>query len=166
MEFSDFQCPFCQRVNGTVEQLMKDYDGRVKLVFRHMPLPFHANAHLAAEAATEAYRQKGSAGFFKMHDLLFANQTQLDRASLEGYAGQMGLDVAKFGQSLDAHTHSADVDADAKVATDSGINGTPSFLINGYYLSGAQPYRSFKRLVERALAETGKPAAVSSGKPR
>ncbi|WP_394832916.1 thioredoxin domain-containing protein [Pendulispora rubella] len=159
VEFSDFQCPFCQRVNGTIEQLMKEYDGRVKLVFRHLPLPFHPNAHIAAEAATEAYRQKGSAGFFKMHDLLFANQAQLDRDSLQGYAGQVGLDVTKFGQSLDAHTHSADIDADAKVATDSGINGTPSFLINGYYLSGAQPYRSFKRLVERALAETAKPAA-------
>jgi len=159
VEFSDFQCPFCQRVTKTVDQIMKEYGGRVRLVFRHLPLPFHANAHLAAEASMEAYRQQGSAGFFKMHDLLFANQSQLDRASLDGYAGQLGLDPTRFAQSLDSHSHGAEVDAEAKVAADAGINGTPAFLINGYYLSGAQPYRSFKRLVERALSEaTAKPA--------
>ena len=163
VEFSDFQCPFCQRVTGTVDQIMKDYDGKVKLVFRHLPLPFHANAHLAAEAAAEVYRQKGGAGFFKMHDLLFANQSQLDRPSLERYAGQLGVDMERFGKSLDAHDHGAEIDADAKVASESGISGTPGFVINGYYLSGAQPYRSFKRLIERALAEA---SAKPSGKGR
>ncbi|WP_394826146.1 DsbA family protein [Pendulispora albinea] len=163
VEFSDFECPYCQRASGTVEQILKDYGGRVKLVFRHMPLAFHPHAHLAAEAAAEAYRQKGSAGFFKMHDLLFANQKQLDRPALEGYAAQLGLDGARFSQSLDSHDHSAKIDADAKVATDAGISGTPSFIINGYYLSGAQPYRNFKRLIERALAET---TAKPAGKAR
>jgi protein-disulfide isomerase len=157
-EFSDFQCPYCQRADETMTKVMHDYDGRVRRVFRHLPLPFHSHAHLAAEAAMEAYKQKGADGFFKMHDLLFANQKDgLERAALDRYAGQLGLDMKRFGDALDGGAHKAEVDADAQAAQKADIHGTPAFLINGYYVSGAQPYRKFKRIIDRALSEASHP---------
>ena len=109
-----------------------------------------------SEAALEAYAQKGNAGFWKMHDLLFANQGiegGLKRPALEKYASQAGLDAGKFARALDTSSHKAEIDADMKSASNAGISGTPAFVINGYYLGGAQPYGRFRRLVERALAE-------------
>jgi protein-disulfide isomerase len=152
-EFSDFQCPFCQRVEATVKQILKDYDGRVKLVWRDKPLPMHPEAPLASEAAREALKQKGPDAFWKMHDLMFENQSKLKREDLEGYAKQVGLDMDKFKAALDNRTHKATVDAESKAADDAGISGTPAFVINGYFISGAQPYGKFRKIIERALAE-------------
>ena len=156
-EFSDFQCPYCKRAEDTVAEVMKNYGPQVKIVWRHMPLPFHASANLAAQASMEVYRQKGSAGFWRMHDLLFQNQSAehgLERAALDGYAKQLGVDMAKWQASLDTESHKAEVEVDAKAAKDAGINGTPTFIINGYLLSGAQPYSKFKKLIDRALTES------------
>jgi protein-disulfide isomerase len=152
-QFSDFQCPFCGRVEPTLEQVLKDYPGKVKIVWRDLPLAFHANAPLAAEAAREAFAQKGNEGFFKMHKLLFDNQQNLERQDLEGYAKKIGLDVGRFGRALDSHVHKAAVDADQKAATDAAVSGTPAFFVGPFFLSGAQPYPKFKKLVERTLAE-------------
>jgi predicted DsbA family dithiol-disulfide isomerase len=88
-----------------------------------------------------------------MHDKLFQNQQKLKRDDLEGYARELGLDMDKFKAALDSRTHKAAVDADDKAGSDVGISGTPAFLINGYYVSGAQPYQKFKKLIDRALAE-------------
>ncbi|MEO8877946.1 MAG: thioredoxin domain-containing protein, partial [Polyangiaceae bacterium] len=160
VEFADFQCPFCKRAeDDAMTQVRKDYPDAVKIVWRDMPLPFHQNAEPAAEAAREALAQKGSTGFWKMHDLLFANQTSLDRPSLDGYAKQLGLDMTKFANAIDNHTHKAEIDADAKAAQTAGISGTPSFLVNGYFLSGAQPYSKFKRLIDLSLQGNAAPAA-------
>lgn len=153
VEFSDFQCPFCKRGDDTVTQLMQDFPGRVRRVFRHLPLSFHKHAQLAAEAAVEAQRQKGDEAFFRMHDGLFANQGDLEREGLERRAREVGLDMARFAAALDARTHKAFVEADARAAQAAGIRGTPAFSINGYLITGAQPYRKFKRLVQRALDE-------------
>jgi protein-disulfide isomerase len=150
-EFSDFQCPFCQRVEPTLDELLKAYPGKIKLVWRDLPLPMHPNAPLAAEAGREAFAQKGNEGFQKMRTLMFANQQNLDRAGLEGFAKQIGLDMARFKKALDTHVHKADVEADAKVANDKGINGTPAFVVGQYFLSGAQPLSKFKKLVDRTL---------------
>jgi protein-disulfide isomerase len=155
VEFADFQCPFCKRAeDDAVSEVKKTYGDKVKFVWRDLPLPFHQNAEPAAEAAREALAEKGQAGFWKMHDLLFANQTKLDRASLDGYAKQLGLDPTKFAAAIDNHTHKADIDLDSKAASDAQISGTPSFVINGYFLSGAQPYSKFRKLIDRALAES------------
>jgi protein-disulfide isomerase len=155
--FADFQCPFCKRVNPTLKALDEAYPGKLRFVWRNKPLPMHANAPLAAEAAMEAFAQKGSAGFWKMHDQMFESlgdqPDALERPSLERYAAAIGLDPAKFAAALDGHKHKAFVDADSRVADDAGISGTPSFVINGYYLSGAQPLAKFKKAVERALKE-------------
>jgi protein-disulfide isomerase len=155
-EFSDFQCPFCSRVEDTVKEVMKNYGDKVKFVWRDLPLPMHPDAPLAAEAAREAYKQKGADGFWKFHDKAFEAQKKQDglkREGLESIAKEIGLDMEKFKTALDTHSHKAAVDADAKAGNDAGISGTPAFVINGYFISGAQPYPKFRKLIERALAE-------------
>ncbi len=152
-EFSDFQCPFCSRVNPTMKQIMDEYQGKVQIVWRNMPLAFHKEAPLAAEAAYEAFVQKGADGFWAFHDKLFENQKALQRADLEKYATELGLDMTKFKAALDAHTHEAIVKADMAAAEKAGVRGTPAFTINGYFLSGAQPYPQFKKLIDLALKE-------------
>jgi protein-disulfide isomerase len=152
-EWSDFQCPFCGRVEPAVAQVMKDYGDKIKFVWRNLPLPMHPNAPPAAQAAMEAFKQKGSDGFWKMHDTMYQNQQHLERADLENYAGQVGLDMTKFKAAMDSQSHKPEVDADAKMASDDGIQGTPAFLINGYFVNGAQPYDKFKAALDKALAE-------------
>ncbi len=152
-EFSDFQCPFCSRVTPTVERILKEYPKDVKLVWRHMPLSFHAQAALAAEAAQEAFEQKGNAGFWSYHDRLFANQSALGREDLERYAQEIGLDLERFRRVLDQRSHKARVERDAGVGQGAALGGTPGFVINGYFVSGAQPYAVFDRVIQRALKD-------------
>jgi protein-disulfide isomerase len=155
-EFSDFECPFCSRVEPTVKQVQEAYGDKVKFVWRHKPLPMHKNAPLASEASVEIFKQKGNDGFWKYHAKLFENQKTPDgllRPALEKYAEELGADLGKFKKALDEHTHKAAVDADSKVADDAGISGTPAFVINGYFISGAQPFGKFKKAIDRALAE-------------
>ncbi len=151
--FSDFQCPFCKRVEPTLAQLERELPGQVRIVWRHLPLPFHAHAQLAAEAAEEVLAQRGPAAFWAYHDALFDAQGEeggLRRESLERLALERGVDAVRFAAALDGGVHTAKVSADATLANHVGINGTPAFLINEYYLSGAQPLEAFKRLVRRA----------------
>jgi protein-disulfide isomerase len=155
-EFSDFQCPFCSRVEPTIKQVSDMYGDKVKIVWRHKPLPFHKDAPLASEATVEAFKQKGNDAFWKMHDKLFEAQKDpagIQRPALEKYAEELGLDMAKFKKALDDHSHKAMVDADSKVADDAGISGTPAFVVNGYFISGAQPFPKFKKIIDRALKE-------------
>ena len=88
-----------------------------------------------------------------MHEKMFANQQKLKRENLDEYAKEIGLDMDKFKAALDNRTHKAAIDVDDKAGTEIGISGTPAFLINGYYVSGAQPFQKFKKLIDRALAE-------------
>jgi protein-disulfide isomerase len=156
-EFSDFQCPFCKRVEPTVSALEKEYGNKIKIVWRHMPLPFHKNAPMAAEAAQEVFAQKGNAAFWTFHDAIFgadgADEARTDRAALEKQAQAQGIDMDKFKAALDSNKHKAKIDADAEIGNKAGINGTPAFVINGYYVSGAQPEAAFKKLINRALKE-------------
>ena len=157
--FSDFQCPFCKRVEPTLAEIEKEYGSKVKFAWRHMPLPFHADAPLAGQAAQEAFAQKGNAGFWKMHDKLFeaqgSSEDAIKRPGLEKIAQEIGLNMDKFKAALDSNAHKAKLDADSKIGNDAGINGTPAFVINGYYLSGAQPTAAFKKLINRALKDAG-----------
>jgi protein-disulfide isomerase len=154
--FSDFECPYCARVKPTLDRIEQEFGGKVRLVWRHLPLKFHANSRPAAIAATEAFRQRGNAGFWQMHDLLFANRERLDRASLVSYAAQAGLDVRSFERALETDRHGSIIDRDVGIAKAAGIRGTPAFVINGYFVSGAQPFTTFKRLIKRALREAGR----------
>ena len=154
-EFADFQCPFCKRVEPTLHALQQKYGAKIKFVWRHLPLPFHKNAQLAAEAAQEVYSQQGSAGFWAFHDKLFNSDkddsTRTDRATLEQFASELGVNMNEFQTALDSHKHQAKVEADTALANKIGINGTPAFVINGYYLSGAQPEAAFRKLIELSL---------------
>ncbi|MBK6808517.1 MAG: thioredoxin domain-containing protein [Sandaracinaceae bacterium] len=153
-EVGDFQCPFCSRVQPTIAQLLQDYDGRVRLVWRDMPLPFHPNAHIAAQAAREVFRQGGNTAFWAYISLLFVNQQDLSRDMLERLAQEVtGVNMAQFRQALDTERHRAAVDADSAAVQAAGITGTPGFVINGEHVSGAVPYEQLAAAVERALAE-------------
>ena len=155
-EFSDFQCSFCSRAELAVDELLKAFPGKVKVVWRNLPLSFHVDAQPAAEAAREAFAQKGNDGFSKMRELLFKHQGDRDglkRAALDSYAATVGLDMKRFDKALDDHTHVAVIEADKKAASEAGISGTPGFVAGTYFLSGAQPFRKLRRITERVFAE-------------
>lgn len=152
-QVSDFACSFCARADKTVDELVKAYPGKVKVVWRDKPLAVHADAPLAAEAAREAFAQKGNDGFSRMQKILFENQQRLSRQDLEDYAQRAGLDVAKFKRALDERTHKASIDADEKAVAEAGVSATPAFFVGPYFVSGAAPYAKLRRLVERVLAE-------------
>ncbi len=151
VEVSDFECPFCARVQPTLEQIEQHYGPDVRIAFKHNPLPFHQNAMLAAIAAAEAQRQMGNRGFWAMHDLLFANQRALTRNDLEGYAQQMGLNMNRFRRALDQRAHEQLVRDDQQLVTSLGATGTPSFFINGRNLRGAQPFPAFQAVIDEEL---------------
>jgi protein-disulfide isomerase len=149
VEFSDFQCPFCARVIPTLEQLRADYPNDVRILFRHNPLPFHDNAALAAEATVAAEVQ---GKFWEMHDKLFNDQRDLDRATLELHAAELGLDGKAFRAALDGHTGKVHVDDDLALGGRLGVRGTPSFFINGRPVIGAQPIEAFKKVIDDEIA--------------
>jgi protein-disulfide isomerase len=143
-------------VNPTIKQVLDEHGDDVKIVWRHMPLPFHKKAPLASEAAIEVQKQKGDAAFWQYHDKLFAGQKApgLERPALEKYAEEIGgVDMAKFKKALDDRTHQARVEADSEAGKKAGISGTPGFVINGYFISGAQPYGAFKKAIKLAEKE-------------
>ncbi|RJO65839.1 MAG: thioredoxin [Myxococcales bacterium] len=150
VEFSEFQCPFCKRVGPTLEQIMNDYKGKVKIAFKHAPLPFHQDAQLASEAALAAGEQ---GKFWEMHDKLFANQQALKRENLEAYAKEIGLNMDKFKKALDSGAFKAQIDEDKKAAEAAGARGTPTFFVNGRKIVGAQPVENFKKLIDEELAK-------------
>jgi protein-disulfide isomerase len=150
VEFSDFQCPYCSKVRPTLDRIEKEYGGQVAIVFKHLPLGMHPKAP-AAHVAAEAAHQQGK--FWEMHDLIFANQRQMSTAQYEEYAQQIGLDVDRFKKDVASPALKKRVAADAALAASVGITGTPAFLINGRYLSGAQPFAAFKLLIDEELAK-------------
>ena len=158
-EWADFQCPFSQRVQSTLAEVTKTYGARVKFVWHDLPLPMHPDAPLASEAAREAYKQKGPAGFWAMHDALFKNRDHLKRPDLDGYARQMNLNMTAWAAALDSEAHLGEVEADQKAGTAALITGTPAFLVvpsgaqRGYFVAGAQPLLKFRRVIDWALAE-------------
>jgi protein-disulfide isomerase len=148
VEWSDFQCPYCARVSATLRTVLDTYGDKVRLVFKQMPLSFHKDAHLAAQAALEA-RAQGK--FWEMHDKLFDNPRALARADLERYAAELKLDLGRFRAALDRGTWKQRVDQDIAQATALGVNATPTFFVNGRILSGAQPFESFQARIDAEL---------------
>ena len=146
--WSDFQCPFCARGATVIDGLREKYGDQVRIVFRHQPLPMHANARLAAIATMAAHEQ---GRFWEMHDVLFDNQRSLDRESLEGYARGLGLDLVRFRKALDGTTWANYVDADVVEAQRRGVAGTPTFFVNGTAVMGARPIEDFTRLIDAEL---------------
>ena len=158
--WSDFQCPFCSRVEPTLTKVREDYKGKVRIAWHDLPLPFHQNAMPAATAARAAGEQ---GKFWEMHDKLFANQTNLDRPSLEKYAQELGLNMAKFKAALDSDKYKKEIQADSEAGAKIGARGTPAFFINGKFLSGAQPYEAFKAKIDEELKTAE--ALIAKGTP-
>src|SRR5450432_4013515 len=161
VEFSDFQCPFCSRVTGTLTQLEKDYGNDVSISFRHNPLSFHNNA-MPAAIASEAARAQGK--FWEMHDKLFANQQNLDRPTLDKLAGEVGLNMSKYKEAMDKEAGKDRIKRDQDDATKFGARGTPNFFINGRNLRGAQPLEAFKGVIDEEIKKAD--AKLASGTPR
>lgn len=150
IEFSDFQCPYCRRVQPTLNRLMHEYEGKVRLVFRDFPLRnIHPQAQKAAEAAQCAAEQ---GQFWPYHDKLFA-VTSLQIADLKQYAQELGLDRQQFEACLDTGKYADEVEQDLQDGTRAGVNATPSFFVNGRPVSGAVPYDQFKEVIEAALQQ-------------
>lgn len=153
IEFSDFECPFCKRFKDqTFPQIKANYidTGKVRMVFRHYPLPFHTNAQKAHEAALCADDQ---GQFWEYHDTLFANQQSLGVAALKQYAVTLGLNAATFNECLDSGKYAQAVQDDLAAGSAAGVSGTPSFFVNGQLVVGAQPYSAFQQAIEAALAQ-------------
>jgi protein-disulfide isomerase len=148
VEFSDFQCPFCSKANPAIDEVMKAYEGKVRVVFRHFPLEFHAEAPKAAEASMCAADQQK---FWEYHDKLFANQQALKPDDLKKHAADLGLDAARFNECLDSGKHAATVKKDFEEGKKAGVTGTPAFFVNGIALSGAVPAEEFKSIIDAEL---------------
>lgn len=150
--WSDFQCPFCSRVGPTLDQIQREYGSSVRIAFKHLPLEIHPEAKLAHAAAEAAHRQ---GKFWAMHDRIFLNPRDVRTETLEGYAKEIGLDLARYRKDVGSGDVRARIDADMAQAQKLGISGTPSFFINGRNLVGAQPFENFKRLIDEVLEAKG-----------
>lgn len=154
IEYTDFQCPYCGRVQPTMDALFDRYGDSIRHVFKNLPLAMHKQARMAAEAALCAEDQDG---FWPMHDWMFANHTKISRETVLAQAAEQGLDVEALTTCLDEGTHSADVDTDLKEAGLFGITGTPGFTVNGRLLTGAQPLENFVKVIDDELRRAGLP---------
>lgn len=159
IEFSDYQCPFCGRIQETINKLIENYKNQVAFGYRHFPLSFHKEADEAA-IASECAREQGK--FEEMHLLLYSNQNAQKKNDLKKYAREIKLkSTKKFDQCLDSERYRGLVNQDIEDATELGITGTPAFFlgqfdhnsgkIEGEILSGALPYSSFQQSLEKYL---------------
>ena len=151
IEFSDFECPYCQRWHEEVwKKLVVAYPSQIRLVYRDFPLySIHPNAGPAANAA-ECANEQGK--YWEFHDLLFSGGEKLGEAAYQTYASALNMDLPSFQQCLDENRYEAEVTADFEYASSLGISSTPTFFINGVALIGAQPFEVFQEVIELELA--------------
>jgi protein-disulfide isomerase len=154
VEFSDFQCPYCSQVTGTLKNVLAKHEGVVALAFRDMPVTqIHPQAMMAAEAA----RCAGEQGkFWEYHDLLFGDQNRLDKNGLLEKAKNLKLDEKQFDSCLTTEKYKAQVQQDSQEGMRAGVSGTPGFFINGIFLSGAQPEATFEKAIQDQLSGSPK----------
>jgi len=150
IEFGEYECPFCVRAKVVTDQLMKNYEGKIRRVYRDFPLGFHQRAIPAAVAANCAGAQDK---YFPMHDLILGDQSNLSDEAFKGYAEQLKLDIAAWETCLQDPAQVAEIRADMADGEKVGVSGTPGFFINGIFLSGALPYETFEAIIERELAK-------------
>jgi protein-disulfide isomerase len=150
VEFSDFECPFCSRVVPTIKQLQQEYPGKIKVVFKHLPLPMHQNAKLAARASIAAQNQ---GKFWEMHDMIFANQKGITEASVKQWAKELKLNLAKFTADLNSPATNTRVEQDMQLANTVGARSTPTFYLNGAQVRGALPIDMWKKFVAKVMVK-------------
>lgn len=149
VEYSDFECPYCERIYPTFKQILNQYPDQVRLVYKHYPLSFHPNAQKAAEAA-ECANEQGK--FWEYHDQLFDNQTagfSLDKFKI--WAESLGLNAVQFSKCLDSGKYASKVAAEEADGQSRGVTGTPGTFVNGQFVSGAVPFQSFKTIIDQLL---------------
>jgi protein-disulfide isomerase len=154
VEYGDYECPYCGMAHPIVQKLQAALGKQLRFVFRNFPLnEAHPHARLAAQAA-EAAGAQGK--FWEMHDMLFEHQDALDREDILGYAKSIGVDAARLARELDSGTYEKHVREDFRSGVKSGVNGTPSFFINGERYDGSWAYEDafLARLRETAHAAT------------
>ncbi len=156
VEYSDFECPFCTRGFTTVMDLMKKYPGKIRFVYKHLPLSFHEQAMPAAQYY-EAIRLQDEKKAFAFHDEIFTNQAKLKNgvAFLDAAAKKAGADLAKVKKDLNSAAVKSRIEADQKEAASFGMQGTPGFILNGVPVRGAYPAEYFVTLVDE-LQKRGK----------
>jgi protein-disulfide isomerase len=152
VEFSDFQCPFCQRVAPTLKQVKEKYGDKVRVVWKDFPLTqIHPQAFKAGEAAHCAADQ---GKFWEYHDRLFANQQALQPNDLKKHATDLGLDATAFASCLDTSKYGERVRDGVAEGSRLGVNSTPTIYINGRVLSGAQPFETFVSVIDEELSKS------------
>lgn len=150
VEFSDYQCPFCARVEPLIEQVLEANEGKVRLVYKHFPLEsIHPFAMGAAKAAVAAQKQ---GKFWEMHEKLFANQRQLQPDKLKEFAREIGLDLAQFERDMNSPETERKVRDDMRLARRVGVRGTPTIFVGGRLVTN-RSLDGFNQLIERALSE-------------
>lgn len=151
VEFSDFECQYCKRVEPTLEALLARYPKTLRLVWKDYPLPQHKGAQLLANFAADAYRRGSGSGFWAVHDGIFAHTEALDDGALGALAGKAGLDGALLLISAHAGVHDAAIRADMKLGQRLNVTGTPTFFANGRRIEGALPLQRFDALIQEEL---------------
>lgn len=152
VEFSDFQCPFCGEGSRRMEEVLKKYGRKVRLVYKNFPLPFHQNAHTAAQAAFCA-KEEGDGKYWELHKLMFADQQNLGRPAIAEKAKSIGLNIEKFEACLNEGRYRARVDQDVDQGRELGVQSTPTYFINGVLIAGAQPLAAFSEIIDELLQQ-------------
>lgn len=148
VEFSDFECPYCSRAASVTSQIKEKYGDKVRFVFRQYPLSFHQNAEVAARASLAAHAQ---GKFWPFHDKLFQNQGRLDRASLDGYATELGLDMVKFRAAVEGEESAKLVKQDVALGTEVAVEGTPTLFVNGKRIANPSDFAEVSQAIEAAF---------------
>ncbi|HKP69689.1 MAG TPA: thioredoxin domain-containing protein [Pyrinomonadaceae bacterium] len=156
VEASDFECPFCAKVQPTLAKVKEVYKDNVRIVWKNLPLSeMHPNA-LPAAMSAEAAKKQGK--FWEYHDKLFANQKKLSGPDLRRYAQEVGLDMTQFDADVADPTTRKRVTDDTSEINALGVTGTPAFFINGRFLNGAQPFEAFANAINSELKRLNLPA--------
>jgi protein-disulfide isomerase len=145
VEYSSFSCGYCNRVRGTIDQILNNYPDDVKIVFKHFN---RGGTDSMTAQATECAGDQEK--FWEMHDAIFDKGSSGD---IKAYAKDIGLNTDSFVKCLDSGKYSSRVNEDTSEGRSLGVSGTPSFIINGQLVSGAQPFENFKKVIEAELAK-------------
>lgn len=160
VEFADYECPYCQKVAADVKKLRADLGDKIAITYKDFPLVMHSRAQKAAEAARCAEKQ---GKFWEFHDELFHSK-ELDVDQLKAQARALNLNAEAFDHCLDSGEETAAVEKDRKEGQRLGISGTPSFFINGHYLSGALDYASLRQIVDQQMTAQAHHSTNAGGK--
>lgn len=161
VEFSDYECPFCKASEAVVAQVLERYPTQLKFVFLNYPLPTHAKARPAAEAAICAAEQ---GKFWEFHDKLFEKAPQIAPEQLAAIATEAGLDAAKLQECITAKTNSARIDTDLAAGKAAGVTGTPAFYVNGVPISGGRTVDEFAKAIDAELVRLDLPVPPAPAK--